>query len=88
MPRGRRRAVNVHAALKCKIRVPRYSIHVALYRSRWYGWGEMDTGYDSGTNQARGKAVANWAPHGTCYYYAAGGEFMIAGGNTKITSTV
>lgn len=48
----------------------------------------MDTGYVSGTNKYKARAVANWAPHGTCYYYLAMGDFMIAGGNTKMKSTV
>ncbi|WP_293992985.1 hypothetical protein [Streptomyces sp.] len=68
-------AVNVHADLKCKAKVPRYSIHIALYRSRRYGWEQVDTGYVSGTNKYKARAVANWAPHGTCYCYLAVGDF-------------
>ena len=81
--------VNVHADLKCKTRVPRYSIRISLYRSRWWGWEKIgSTGYKSGANKAKDRAVANWAPHGACHHYEAVGEFMIAGGSKKITSTV
>ncbi|UNO43850.1 hypothetical protein KGS77_11240 [Streptomyces sp. MST-110588] len=62
---------------------------MSLYRSRWWGWEKIgSTGYKSGTNQAKARAVANWAPHGACHHYKAVGEFMIAGGSKKITSDV
>ncbi|MFI5829181.1 DNRLRE domain-containing protein [Streptomyces sp. NPDC051578] len=72
--------INVHADLKCKKKVPSFSIHITLYRSRWYGWEKMDTGYESGSNKYKARAVANWAPHGHCYYYKGVGDFMIASG--------
>ncbi len=83
-------AVNVHADLKCtKTRVPRYSIHVTLYRSRWWGWEKVGkTGYLSGTNKYKARTVANWKPRGACHHYKGVAEFMIAGGSKKITSTV
>jgi hypothetical protein len=60
--------VNVHADLKCKAKVPRFSIRVSLYRSRWRGWEHIaSTGYESGHNKYKARAVANWAPHGSCY---------------------
>ncbi|MFD0733095.1 DNRLRE domain-containing protein [Planotetraspora mira] len=81
--------VNVHADLKCKAKVPLYSIRVRLYRSRWWGWEHIgSTGYVSGTYKYKARAVANWAPHGTCYYYLAMADFMIAGGNLKIQNSV
>ncbi|MFD5426224.1 DNRLRE domain-containing protein [Streptomyces sp. NPDC127084] len=86
--RGR---INVHADMKCKKKVGSYSIHITLYRSRWYGWEKMDTGYASGNNAAKARAVANWAPRGTCYYYKGVGEFMIStranGRGTRGTAT-
>ncbi|MFJ4923347.1 RHS repeat-associated core domain-containing protein [Streptomyces sp. NPDC088725] len=86
---GHTHKINVHADLKCKTKVPRYSIRVSLYRSRWWGWEKIgSTGYVSGANRYKDRAVANWAPHGHCYYYKAVGEFMIHGGHTTIRSTV
>ncbi|MEU2359476.1 hypothetical protein ACFU90_07185 [Streptomyces noursei] len=84
------RTVNVHADLKCSTgKVPRFSIHVTLYRSRWWGWEKIrKTGYVSGHNKYKARAEANWEPHGACHHYKAVGEFMIAGGSKKITSTV
>lgn len=32
----------------------------------------MDTGYESGTNKYKARAIANWAPCGTCYYHLVG----------------
>ncbi|MFE3650416.1 hypothetical protein ACFXO2_21730 [Streptomyces sp. NPDC059152] len=82
-------AVNVHADLKCKARVPRYSIYVTLYRSRWWGWEKIGkSGYVSGVEKCKARAVANWEPLGACRHYKGVAEFMIAGGSKKITSTV
>ncbi|QES52226.1 hypothetical protein DEJ50_06710 [Streptomyces venezuelae] len=85
--RGR---VNVHADLKCKAKVPYFSIKITLYRSRWWGWEKMDDGHVSGSNKYKARAVANWGPRGACHYYLGIGEFMIASGprGSKIRSTV
>ncbi|MFF5444064.1 DNRLRE domain-containing protein [Streptomyces sp. NPDC012888] len=85
--------VNVHADLKCKAKVPSFSIRVSLYRSRWYGWEKIGTtGYESGNKKYKARAVANWGPKGACHYYMGVGEFMIASGpngtGSKIRSTV
>ncbi|MCP9985793.1 hypothetical protein LUX01_02840 [Streptomyces sudanensis] len=73
--------------------MPSYSIRVALYRSRWYGWEKVGTtGYESGNGKYKARAVANWGPRGACHYYKGVGEFMIASGpngtGTKIRATV
>lgn len=85
--------VNVHADLKCKKKVPSFSIRATLYRSRWYGWEKIGTtGYESGNNKYKARAVANWGPRGACHDYVGVGEFMIASGpngsGSKIRSTV
>ncbi len=85
--------VNVHADLKCKKKVPSFSIRATLYRSRWYGWEKIGTtGYESGNNKYKARAVANWGPKGACHYYVGVGEFMIASGpngtGSKIRATV